>query len=124
MLSDLLILLGRGREWAAVCFLMAARGEPLLRDWMFEPKGKGLTLLDAKSDPLEHGRRSWGGEGTKHSSRLGADVLPRLPKVSRSQPAPNLKAGCCSCCLKETVLVEKFFVRERDGRRRMLFLRL
>lgn len=89
---------------------------------MFEPKGKGL-VLDAKSDPLEHGRRSRGGEGAKHSSRLGEDVLLMLSKLSRSQPAPNLN-GCCSCCLKETVLVEKFFVRERDGRRRMDFLRL
>lgn len=103
---------------------MAARGEPLLRDWILEPKGKGLILLDANSDPLEHGRRSWGGEGAKHSSRVGADVLPRLANVSRSQPAPNLKVECCSCCLKETVLVEKFFVREREGRRRMDFLRL
>lgn len=126
MLNDLLILLGRGREWAALCFLMAARGEPLLRDCMFEPKGKDLTFDDAKSDPLEHGRRSWGGEGAKHSSRLGEDVLPMLPKLSRSQPAPNLNAGhgCCSSCLKDTVLVEKFFVRESDGRRRMDFLRL
>jgi hypothetical protein len=48
MLSDLLILLGRGREWAALCFLMAARGEPLLRDWMFEPKGKGRCRCVAK----------------------------------------------------------------------------
>ena len=111
---------------AAFCFLMAARGEPLLRDDMLEPNGKGLAFDDAKSDPLEHGRRSWGGEGAKHSSRLGEDVLPMLPKLSLSQPAPNLNGGhsCCSCCLKDTVLVEKFFVRERDGRRRMDFLRL
>lgn len=87
---------------------------------MFEPKGKGLILDDAKSEPLDMGRRSRGGEGAKHSSRLGEDVLSKL---SRSQPAPNLN-GCSSCCLKETVLVEKFFVRTRDGRRRMDFLRL
>lgn len=123
MLNDLLILLGRGREWAALCFLMAARGEPLLRDWMLEPKGKGLIFDDENRDPLEHGRRSCGGEGAKHSSSVGADVLPMLPKLSRSQPAPNLN-GCCSCCLNETVLVEKFFVRASDGRRRMDFLRL
>ena len=90
---------------------------------MFEPKGKGLIFEDANRDPLEHGRRSCGGEGAKHSSRLGEDVLPISPKLSRSQPAPNLK-GCCSCCLNETVLVEKFLVRARDGRRRMDFLRL
>ncbi len=87
---------------------------------MFEPKGKGFVFDDAKSDPLEHGRRSRGGEGAKHSSRLGEDVFSKL---SRSQPAPNLN-GCCSCCLNETVLVEKFLVRVRDGRRRMDFLRL
>lgn len=88
---------------------------------MLEPNGKGLIFVFPKS--VEHGRRSWGGEGAKHSSRVGADVLPMLPKLSRSHPAPNLN-GCSSCCLKETVLVEKFFVRERDGRRRMDFLRL
>ena len=105
---------------------MAARGEPLLRDCILELKGKGLALPDAKSDPLDNGRRSWGGEGAKHSSRLGEGVLPMLPKVSRSQPAPNLNGGhcCCSCCLNDTVLVEKFLVRERDGRQRMDFLRL
>lgn len=127
MLSDLLILLGRGRpECAALCFLMEARGEPLLREEILEAKGKGLALDDAKSDPLEHGRRSCGGEGAKHSSRLGEDVLPMLPKLSRSQPAPNLNGGhgWFSCCLKDTVLVEKFFVRKRHGRRRMDFLRL
>lgn len=103
---------------------MAARGEPLLRDCILEAKGKGLAFDEPKSDPLEHGRRSWGGEGAKHSSRLGEDVLPMSPKPS--QPALNLNGGhgCCSCCLKETVLVEKFFVRVRDGRRRMDFLRL
>lgn len=49
---------------------------------MLEPKGKGLIFVFPKS--VEHGRRSWGGEGAKHSSRVGADVLPMLPKLSRS----------------------------------------
>lgn len=55
-------------------------------------------------DPLEPGRRSWGGEAAKHSSRDIVEVLGKL-----STPAPNLNAGSgllFSCCLKDTVLVE------------------
>jgi hypothetical protein len=95
---------------------MAASGEPLARETALEARLKGLGF-EANSEPLEPGRRSWGGEAAKHSSRLSDE----------STPAPNLKAGSgllFSCCLKDTVLVEKFFVRERDGLRRIDFLRL
>lgn len=75
----------------------------------------GLRLkgfgFGAKSEPLEPGRRSWGGDAVKHSSKVNAEVeleveLDMLGKVST--PAPNLKAGSglFSCCLKDTVLVE------------------
>jgi hypothetical protein len=65
--------------------------EPRLNDLGFDPK----------REPLEPGRRSrsWGGDAVKHSSRVSVE----------SAPAPNLKGGMvllCSCCLKDTVLVE------------------
>jgi len=78
---------------------MAASGEPFTRD-TFELRAKDLGL-EAKSEPLEVGRRSWGGEAVKHSSRVNAGALEKSPQ-------PNLKAGngLFSCDLKDTVLVE------------------
>jgi hypothetical protein len=69
---------------------------------MLELRLKGLGF-EAKSEPLEPGRRSWGGEAAKHSSRVNVEVLEKL-----SCPAPNLKAGSglFSCDLNDTVLVE------------------
>jgi hypothetical protein len=77
---------------------MAARGEPFVRDMALDPWLKDLGF-DPKREPLEPGRRSCGGEAVKHSSRVSVE----------SAPAPNLKGGTallCSCCLKDTVLVE------------------
>lgn len=81
---------------------MAARGEPLARETALGLRLNGFGL-EAKSEPLDVGRRSWGGEAVKHSSRVREEVLGTL-----SQPAPNLKAGrgLFSCCLNDTVLVE------------------
>jgi hypothetical protein len=57
----------------------------------------------------------------KHSSKVSVELLEKV-----SYPAPNLKAGrgLLSCALKDTVLVEKFLVRESDGLSRIDFLRL
>lgn len=98
MLSDLLNLLGR-REEAPAGFLIAARGEPLARDTTLELRVKSLGF-DANSEPLDVGRRSWGGDAVKHSSRVSVDV--------EKSPQPNLKAGSglFSCDLKDTVFVE------------------
>jgi hypothetical protein len=98
MLRDRRNLLGREREGGPVGLRTAARGEPLVRDMALAPRLNDLGF-DPKSDPLEPGRRSWGGEAVKHSSRVSVE----------SAPAPNLKGGIgllCSCCLKDTVLVE------------------
>jgi hypothetical protein len=56
----------------------------------------------------------------KHSSKVSVELLEKV-----SYPAPNLKAGrgLLSCALKDTVLVEKFLVRESDGLSRIDFLR-
>lgn len=99
MLSDLLNLLGR-RAGGPAGFLIAARGEPLARDTALELRLKGFGF-DAKSEPLDVGRRSWGGEAVKHSSRVSEDELEKSPQ-------PNLKAGngLFSCALNDTVLVE------------------
>lgn len=97
---------------------MAAIGDPLARALEFRLKGLGL---EAKSEPLEPGRRSWGGEAVKHSSKVSDDEL------KSPHPAPNLKGGSgalFSCCLKDTLLVERFLVRAREGRSRIDFLRL
>ena len=85
MLSDRLNLLGR-REGGPAGFLMAAIGDPLARDAALELKLKALGF-DAKSEPLDVGRRSWGGDVLKHSSRVSSDVL------EEKLPQPNLKAG-------------------------------
>jgi hypothetical protein len=66
---------------------MAARGEPLARELTPELRPKGLGL-EVKSEPLEMGRRSWGGEAVKHSSKVSVELLWKP-----SHPAPNLKAG-------------------------------
>lgn len=99
MLNDLLNLLGR-REEGPTGFLTAARGEPLARDPALELKCKDLGF-DAKSEPLEPGRRSCGGEAVKHSSKVSVDEVEKSPH-------PNLKVGkgLFSCALKDTVLVE------------------
>jgi hypothetical protein len=81
----------------------AARGEPLARAAVqLRVKGFGF---DAKREPLDVGRRSWGGEAVKHSSRLSEDAF----RVK--SPQPNWKAGSgvldgFSWSLKDTVLVE------------------
>lgn len=56
---------------------MAASGDPLARAVRPELRLKGFGF-EAKRDPLEHGRRSWGGDAVKHSSRLSDDVLEKL----------------------------------------------
>ena len=56
MLNDLLNLLGR-RDGGPAGFLIAAIGEPLARDTALELRWKGLGF-EAKSEPLEPGRRS------------------------------------------------------------------
>lgn len=73
MLSDLRNLLGL-REEGPTGFLTAAaaRGEPLARDRELEARLEAL-FLEAKSEPWEGGRRSWGGDTVKHSSRLSED---------------------------------------------------
>jgi len=73
MLNDRLNLLGR-RDGGPAGFLTAAKGEPLARDTALELRLKGLGF-DAKREPFEVGRRSWGGEAVKHSSRVKSDVL-------------------------------------------------
>jgi hypothetical protein len=104
MLNDLRNLLGR-REGGPVGFRIAASGEPLARDTAVELRWKGFGF-DAKREPLEVGRRSWGGEAVKHSSKVSVETL------EEKSPHPNLKAGngvfsgCLSCCLKDRVLVE------------------
>jgi hypothetical protein len=97
MLNDLRNLLGRRVEVPAG-LRTAASGEPLAR---VEVRLKGLGF-DEKRDPLEIGRRSWGGEAVKHSSKVGVDTF------EEKSPHPNLKvgSGLFSCCLKDTVLVE------------------
>lgn len=73
MLSDLLNLVGL-REGGPAGFLTAARGEPFARD--VEPKARLKDFgLDAKSEPLEVGRRSCGGDTVKHSSKLSDDAF-------------------------------------------------
>jgi hypothetical protein len=69
---------------------------------MLELRWNGLGF-EAKSEPLDMERRSWGGEAAKHSSRVGVDVPWKTP-----HPAPNLKGGSelFSWALKDTVLVE------------------
>lgn len=80
---------------------MAANGEPFAREEVLELMLKGLDF-DANKEPFEVGRRSWGGETVKASSRVKSDVL------EEKLPHPNLKVvnGLFSCDLKDTVLVE------------------
>lgn len=82
MLKDLLNLLGR-RDGGPAGFLIAAKGEPLARDAALEFMLKGLAF-DAKRDPFDVGRRSWGGETVKASSSVRSDVL------DEKLPHPNL----------------------------------
>jgi len=102
MLNDLRNLLGR-REGGPAGFLTAARGEPLARAAV-ELREKGLGF-EAKREPLEVGRRSWGGEAVKHSSKLSED------EFRVKSPQPNWKADSgvldgLSWSLNDTVLVE------------------
>jgi hypothetical protein len=103
MLKERRNLLGRVLDGGPAGLRIAARGEPLARETALELRLKGLGF-EAKMEPLEPGRRSWGGEAAKHSSK---DIVEALGKLST--PAPNLNAGTgllFSCCLKDTVLVE------------------
>jgi hypothetical protein len=101
MLRDRLNLVGR-REGGPTGLRTAASGEPLARETMLELRLKDLGF-EANNEPLEPGRRSWGGDAAKHSSKVMVEELEKL-----SCPAPNLNAGrgLASLDLKDTVLVE------------------
>lgn len=99
MLRDRLNLVGR-RDGGPAGLRIDARGDALLRAMALEARLKGLGL-DANNEPLDPGRRSWGGEGAKHSSNVMVEELEKLPQ-------PNLNGGSellVSCCLKDTLLV-------------------
>lgn len=83
MLRERRNLLGRVREGGPAGLRIAARGDPLAREAALELRLKALGF-DAKSEPLEPGRRSCGGEAVKHSSNDNDEALEKL-----STPAPN-----------------------------------
>lgn len=102
MLNERLNLLGRREGGPAGFLMLALRGDPLARDRQVLMLN-GLSF-EAPNKGFDSGRRSWGGDGAKHSSNEGVDA----PEEKSSDPAPNLKAGSglASRDLKDTELVE------------------